>query len=149
DPLSYAPHWARQTAPGEASPASADARGTAGQPPMSPAPVERGAVARPVAASTPAKINATPPQMETSDGADVALPPLPRPFAGDVAIKELRRQLALDSNLVPQPPSGSSKSRSMSMSNSQERPAATQGTTQIAQRPAQDPKQVRGPALVQ
>src|SRR5262245_17651405 len=97
DPLSYAPHRARHTAPEEtSSPTSAEARASAGPPPLPPAPVEQGAVARRVAAPTPPKMNAAP-QAETNESADVALPPLPRPFAGDVAIKELRRQLALDS----------------------------------------------------
>src|SRR5229473_1705515 len=147
DPLSYAPRWARRSPPAEPpSPTSADvspiAPGIANSPPTAPAINDRSPVAARVAiAPAPAPVIAdAPTEAPGSEGPDVALPPLPRPFAGDVAIKDLRRQLALDPTVVPQPPSRNSQSRSKSMSNSPERPAAIQGPTQLAQRWARDPK---------
>jgi branched-chain amino acid transport system substrate-binding protein len=146
DPLSYAPRWARGAEP--AGTPSADvvpmAPGVPNSPPTGPAPADR----RPPAPSAPQTTEA-PRNAPAAESANAALPPLPRPFGGDVAIKELRRQLALDSNLVLQPPSRNRQSRSMPMSNSPERPAAIQATTQLASRPAQDARQVRGPSLVQ
>jgi hypothetical protein len=140
DPLSYAPRWARRSPPAEPpAPRSAEvspiAPGIANSPPTAPAINDRSPAARVAIAPAPApEIADAPPKAPGSEGPDVALPPLPRPFAGDVAVKDLRRQLALDPNVVPQPPGRNSQSRSKLMSNSPERPAAIQGPTQLAQR---------------
>ena len=111
DPLSYAPRWARQsppvvpelpaftqppaTAPGitHASPATPGAT-------TAPAAAHRITHAPPMA---PAIADA-PPMAPGIGGPNLELPP-PRlpPFEGDIAIKELRRRLALDPDIVPQP----------------------------------------------
>src|SRR5260370_22779565 len=155
DPLSYAPQWARGSPPAAPSPASADAPpaapGIANPPPTVPATTDRSPVAPRgvVAPLTTPRIANPPPKAPETESPHVALPPPPPPFQGDVAIKDLRRQLALDPGLVPQPPSRNSQSRSMSMSSSSERAAGTQGPTQLAPRWARDPNQAGGPAAVQ
>jgi ABC-type branched-subunit amino acid transport system substrate-binding protein len=152
DPLSYAPRWARGSqAPRTAAPADVVpmAPGIANSPPTGSASAGKSPLAPRVAAPPPPAPTEAPREAVEAESANAASPRLPRPFGGDVAIKELRRQLALDPNLVPQPPSRNRQSRSKPMSNSPERPAAIQATPHLAPRSAQDAKPVRGPSLVQ
>ena len=99
DPLLYAPRWARHAKPQQ--PTIADTPGIGSAPPTVPtdapptAPND-GHMTVPIAA---------PLMAPGIGGPNVELPPpRGRPFAGDVAIKDLRRRLSLDPDLVPQPP---------------------------------------------
>jgi len=118
DQLRYAPRWAR-AAGSESSSAVpsqlADAPPTA--PSITPPPATSNPVAIPPAA--PARVSApsVSPRMTDApllmmDGPPMAPglggpnlpPPKLRPFAGDVAVKDLRRRLSLDPDLALQPP---------------------------------------------
>jgi branched-chain amino acid transport system substrate-binding protein len=157
DPLSYAPRWARGSqaagaaAPADVVPMVAPGIANPNPAPTGSAPAGKSPPAPRVAAPPPPTSETTeaPRSALQGESANAAFPPLSRPFGGDVAIKELRRQLALDPNLVPQPPSRNRQSRSKPMSNSPERPAAIQATPHLSPRPAQDARPVRGPSLVQ
>jgi hypothetical protein len=76
DSLRYAPRWARRS-PTSGADCPAEPESFADSPPMAPG------IGGP--------------------NIDLPLPPL-RPFEGDVAVKDLRRRLALDPGAVPQPP---------------------------------------------
>jgi hypothetical protein len=90
DPLLYAPRWARNAGP--RPPTIADAPPTA---PIDGASTD----------ALPTTPIAAPPMAPGIGGPNLELPPpRQRPFAGDVAIKDLRRRLSLDPDLVPQPP---------------------------------------------
>lgn len=106
DPRLYAPHWARRSPSVLAEPSTlTDA------PPTSPA-----AAGAPVAAAAASRMAAHPPRTALGavnappmapgiGGPNIGLPPQRlRPFEGDVAVKDLRRRLSLDPDLVPQPP---------------------------------------------
>ncbi len=111
DPLSYAPQWARRSPPADVrSSASTAAPPTApaieNSPPTAPAIPGRPSVAQPIAAAPPATLAVaeSPPMAPGLGGPNVELPERLRPFEGDVAIKDLRRRLMLDPDLVLQPP---------------------------------------------
>jgi len=85
DPLLYVPRWGRGAR--SQSAAIVDA------PPTAPA---EGSTSLPIEA---------PPMAPGLGGPNIELPPsLQRPFAGDLAIRDLRHRLALDPELVPEPP---------------------------------------------
>jgi hypothetical protein len=90
DPLSYAPRWVRQSQPIAAEQSTSIHA-------SSTAPVI-------TTGATPRVTNA--PRMAPGIGGyNIDLPPpRSRPFAGDVAIKDMRRQLSLDPQGVPEPP---------------------------------------------
>lgn len=119
DPLQFAPDWAQRSPPaGRESSSFTDA------PPMSPAMANTSPTARGVADASAAmpRIVKAPPAARgtigTARGAVKAPPMAPgigghniglplaqlRPFEGDVAVKDLRRRLSLDPDLVLQPP---------------------------------------------
>ena len=91
DPLSYAPRWVRQSQPVAPEQSNTFAPSTA-----------------PVITKTSgaaARITSTPPMAPGIGGHNIDLPPpRSRPFEGDVAIKDLKRRLSLDPQLVPEPP---------------------------------------------
>jgi hypothetical protein len=88
--LLYAPRWARAARPSrpQGTRDNRDVAELTGAPPMAPD------------AAGPTN---SPPMAPGLGGFNIEAPPA-RPFEGDVAIKELRRQLSLDPNLVPAPP---------------------------------------------
>ena len=115
DQLRYAPRWARAAGPGAAPPSRiADAPPTA--PSVAPPPAASGAAAIPPAtpprasahsiapriADAPLLMNGPP--MAPGIGGPNLPPPKLRPFAGDVAVRDLRRRLSLDPDLALQPP---------------------------------------------
>ena len=90
DPLSYSRRWVRQ------SKSVALEQPTSTQAPLTP-PVITGE-------ATPRIANA-PPMAPGIGGYNIDLaPPRSRPFQGDVAIKDIRRQLSLDPQGLPEPP---------------------------------------------
>ena len=113
DPRLYAPHWARRSPSVLAEPSTiADA------PPMSlaaataapramevaNAPAAPSRIAAPAPPMPPSAVNA-PPMAPGVGGPNIGLPPARlRPFEGDVAVRDLRRRLSMDPDLVPQPP---------------------------------------------
>jgi hypothetical protein len=112
DPRLYAPHWARRSPSVLAEPSTLTE-----VPPLSPAPATAPAVVAGIANASPAPriaAHAAPtargavvaPAMAPGiGGPNIGLPPQRlRPFEGDVAVKDLRRRLSLDPDLVPQPP---------------------------------------------
>ena len=119
DPLQYAPDWARRSPP-----AGRESSGFTDAPPMSPAmantsPTARGfadaSAAMPRIVKAPPAARGTtgtargavkaPPMAPGIGGHNIGLPPAQlRPFEGDVAVKDLRRRLSLDPDLVLQPP---------------------------------------------
>jgi hypothetical protein len=110
DPMSYAPRWARHSPPVVPElPARAPAAQRKITAPKIMAP--KFAHAPPTApggtdasSAAPGFIDA-PPMAPGIGGPNIHQPPHPpAPFAGDVAIKDLRRRLSLDPDLVPQPP---------------------------------------------
>jgi hypothetical protein len=113
--LRYAPRWARAPGSGGAPPSRiADAPPTA--PSVAPPPAAPSAAAIPPA--TPPRVSAHPaaprvadapllvggPPMAPGIGGPNLPPPKLRPFAGDVAVRDLRRRLSLDPDLALQPP---------------------------------------------
>jgi hypothetical protein len=115
DPMRYAPRWARAAGPGAALPSQiADAPPTA--PSAAPPPAASSAAAIPPAtpprasahlvapriADAPLLMNGPP--MAPGIGGPNLPPPKLRPFAGDVAVRDLRRRLSLDPDLALQPP---------------------------------------------
>jgi hypothetical protein len=88
--LLYAPRWARAAQPSrpQGTHEGHDIAELTGAPPMAP---------------DAARLTSSPPMAPGLGGFNIEPPPA-RPFEGDVAIKELRRQLSLDPNLVPAPP---------------------------------------------
>jgi len=95
DPLSYAPQWARRSLPAAVrSPTSTAA------PPTAPAIEDT----PPIAAAPVATLGVTeaPPMAPGLGGPNVELPERLRPFEGDIAIKDLRRRLMLDPDLLLQ-----------------------------------------------
>jgi hypothetical protein len=108
DPRLYAPQWARRSPSVLAEPST-----LAHVPPMSPAAASE-AIAN--VASGPSRISAhapltapgavsAPPMAPGVGGPNIGMPPQRlRPFEGDVAVKDLRRRLSLDPELVPEPP---------------------------------------------
>ena len=114
DPMLYAPQWARRSPSVLAEPSTlADAPLVSPAPANTPMPATGSANAAPpmaprIAAHAPAQpiepVGA-PPMAPGLGGPNIGLPPARlRPFEGDVAVKDLRRRLSLDPDLVPQPP---------------------------------------------
>jgi hypothetical protein len=90
DPLSYAPRWVRQSQP--IAPEQSTSTHASSAAPL----ITTGAMPR---------ITNAPPMAPGIGGYNIDLPPpRSRPFAGDVAIKDMRRQLSLDPQGVPEPP---------------------------------------------
>ena len=87
DPLLYAPRWVREGPPPQGTRRTGDIAKLTGAPPMAP---------------DAAGFTSSPPMAPGLGGFNIEPPA--RPFEGDVAIKELRRQLSIDPNLVPEPP---------------------------------------------
>src|SRR5262245_48364884 len=111
DPLLYAPQWARRSPTVLAEPSTfADAPPVPPQAGGSaPATAASGNAAPPIpqriAAHAPAKPLGAPAMAPGVGGPNIGLPPQRlRPFEGDVAVKDLRRRLSLDPELVPEPP---------------------------------------------
>jgi hypothetical protein len=116
DPRLYAPHWARRSPSVLAEPSTfTDA--TLTSPAAAGAPASTaGTVNAAAAAAAASRITAhpsrtalgavsAPPMAPGIGGPNIGLPPQRlRPFEGDVAVKDLRRRLSLDPDLVPQPP---------------------------------------------
>jgi hypothetical protein len=109
DQLRYAPRWARAAGPGAAPPSQiADAPPTA--PSAAPTPAASSAAAVPpgtlprIAGHSVAPRIADAPPMAPGIGGPNLPPPKLRPFAGDVAVRDLRRRLSLDPDLALQPP---------------------------------------------
>jgi hypothetical protein len=95
--LSYAPQWARRSRSAAVRlPASTAA------PPTAPAIEDT----PPISAAPGATLGVTesPPMAPGLGGPNVELPARLRPFEGDIAIKDLRRRLMLDPDLLLQPP---------------------------------------------
>jgi hypothetical protein len=92
-PLSYAPRWVRKSRP-----VAPQQSISTYAPPTAP-------VITDTTAAAPRTTNT--PRMATGIGGhNIDLPPpRSRPFEGDLAIKDLRRQLSLDPEFVPEPPS--------------------------------------------
>lgn len=92
NPLMYAPRWARSRPPQPEEPTPRrDISGLTSSPPMAP---------------DAAGIVSSPPMAPGVGGFNIEAPPKLTPFEGDVAIKELRRQLSLDPDLeLAAPPS--------------------------------------------
>jgi hypothetical protein len=88
DPLLYAPRRVREAPPSHGPRSARDIAERTGAPPMAP---------------DAAGFTNSPP-MAPGLGSFNIEPPPARPFEGDVAIKELRRRLAVDPDLVPEPP---------------------------------------------
>jgi len=88
DPLLYAPPWVREGPPPQGTRRNGDIAKLTGAPPMAP---------------DAAGFTSSPPMAPGLGGFNIEPPPA-RPFEGDVAIKELRRRLSIDPNLVPEPP---------------------------------------------
>jgi hypothetical protein len=113
DQLRYAPRWARAAGSDVAS-RIADAPPTApsiAPPPAAPGPVAIPPATPPLASSASAAlgmIDAPPlvdgPPMAPGIGGPNLPPARLRAFAGDVAVKDLRRRLSLDPDLALQPP---------------------------------------------
>ncbi len=112
DPRLYAPQWARRSPSVLAEPST-----VAEAPPMPAAAAMAAARAMEIANAPPAgsRIAAhappplgavsAPPMAPGVGGPNIGLPPARlRPFEGDVAVKDLRRRLSMDPDLVPQPP---------------------------------------------
>jgi hypothetical protein len=90
DPLMYAPRWARGRPPQpESSTPARDISRLTRSPPMAP---------------DAAGIMSSPPMAPGIGGFNIEEPPKLTPFQGDVALKELRRQLSLDPDLELAPP---------------------------------------------
>jgi hypothetical protein len=90
NPLMYAPRWARSRPPQpEEPPPRRDISGLTSSPPMAP---------------DAAGITSSPPMAPGIGGFNIEAPPKLTPFEGDVAVKELRRQLSLDPDLELAPP---------------------------------------------
>jgi hypothetical protein len=122
DPLLYVPRWARQAQPqpstiADAPPTAPASASAPTQPPrINPQAVTRRVAAAPIdappTAPTDASLDASSmgamraPQMAPGlGGPNIELAPArPRRFAGDVAIKDLRRRLSLDPDLALRPP---------------------------------------------
>jgi hypothetical protein len=129
DPLSYAPRWARESPPLEPeldafadAPPTAPARSTmpdldagaaipdaleTGRPRPAPAGGAAAASAHQFARapSIQPTITATPPMAPGIGGPNIDLPPPRlRPFEGDIAMRDLRRRLSLEPDIVPEPP---------------------------------------------
>jgi hypothetical protein len=111
DPLCYAPRWARQAPPvapelSAFTPAPPTAPGIAhgsAPAPSSAAPTAAHRLAH--APSMAPTITDTSPMAPGIGGPNIDLPPPRlRPFEGDVAVKELRRRLALEPEVMPEPP---------------------------------------------
>ena len=91
DPLSYAPHWVRQSQP------VAPEQSTTCAPSTAPVITKTSGAA--------ARITNTPPMAPGIGGHNIDLPPpRSRPFEGDVAIKDLKHRLSSDPKVVPEPP---------------------------------------------
>jgi hypothetical protein len=117
DQLRYAPRWARAGSSGAASPSPivdapptapsiappTAASSTAAIPPATPARASEPSVA-PRVADAPLLMMDGPPMAPGLGGPNLPPPKLLRPFAGDVAVKDLRRRLSLDPDLALQPP---------------------------------------------
>ena len=112
DPRLYAPQWARRSPSVLAEPSTVTEA-----PPMSSAAATAAARAMEIAnapsagsriaAHAPTTLGAAgvPPMAPGISGPNIGLPPARlRPFEGDVAVKDLRRRLSMDPDLVPQPP---------------------------------------------
>jgi hypothetical protein len=98
DPLSYAPRWARR---------SPDPSTVTDAPPTMAAGMTRTSGVRSRPPTAPGKTDASKgePRIDAPAVASRENEPLPSSrFEGDVAIKELRRRLSLDPDVVPQPP---------------------------------------------
>jgi hypothetical protein len=101
DPRLYAPQWARRSPSVLAEPSSfADA-----SPAAAGAPAAASRMAPHAPRTAPGAVVIAPPMAPGIGGPNIGLPPQRlRPFEGDVAVKDLRRRLSLDPDLVPQPP---------------------------------------------
>jgi len=90
DPLMYAPRWARSRPPQSERPTpTRDISRLTSSPPM---------------ASDAAGIMSSPPMAPGIGGFNIEAPPKLTPFEGDVAVRELRRQLSLNPDLELAPP---------------------------------------------
>jgi hypothetical protein len=113
DPQLYAPQWARRSPSVLAEPSTlTDTSPTAANAPATAAGIVNAAAAaaaasRIAAHAPPTALGAVsaPPMAPGIGGPNIGLPPARlRPFEGDIAVKDLRRRLSLDPDLVPQPP---------------------------------------------
>jgi hypothetical protein len=110
DPLLYAPRWARNAKSQPPAIADPPPHRIGAAPPTVPpdapiaAPTERAPTDRPPMDGLLTAPIVAPPMAPGIGGPNIELPPRQRPFAGDVAIRDLRRRLSLDPDLVPQPP---------------------------------------------
>lgn len=86
DPYLYAPRWARKAPQPPRQPANSN---LAHSPPLAP---------------DAAGFTSSPAMAPGIEGFNIDPPTEPAPFEGDIAIKELRRRMALDPTLVPEPP---------------------------------------------
>jgi hypothetical protein len=106
DPRLYAPNWARRSPSVLAEPSTlTEAPPTAAA--AANAAAAAAAASRIAAHTPPAALGAVgaPPMAPGVGGPNIGLPPARlRPFEGDVAVKDLRRRLSLDPDLVPLPP---------------------------------------------
>src|SRR5262245_10209227 len=137
DPLLYAPRWARRSPPGspelspfaEAPPTAPSTSSATDPDPHQPssddteseraAPPRRAAAApaasKVVHASPTAPTADAPPMAPGVGGFNIELPlPQLRPFQGDVAMKELRRRLADEPDMIPDPPGPPQRRRALS-----------------------------------
>ncbi len=95
DPLIYAPRWARSRPP---QPESSTPKSS-----TSTRDISRLTVSPPMAPDATG-IMSSPPMAPGIGGFNIEAPPKLTPFEGDVAVKELRRQLSLDPDLELAPP---------------------------------------------
>jgi hypothetical protein len=101
DSLRYAPRWARRSPPVAPQLSSFASPPTA---PSRPAMTDFDAY-EPSPGKPEVTITDTPPMAPGIGGPNIDLPPPRlRSFEGDVAVKELRRRLALEPELIPEPP---------------------------------------------
>jgi hypothetical protein len=103
DPLLYAPRWARRPLPSTSGSYPAEARLASAQP-LSTARSSAPATGQHNAEKLRSECPDAPPMAPGVGGPNIDLPPSRlRPFEGDVAIKELRRRLAFEPEVIPEP----------------------------------------------